>query len=136
MKKIYTILFPLSLALTGPALESVAQNSPVRQGSIIVQMNELAQRGDSLYVDMSVTTEGRNVPSRMSADFTPVLVADGQSLALPGIEIKGRNNYKNFRRSQALMSQKERRAYASAAPYLVVPDYKGGRQIDYRIAIP
>ena len=136
MKRIYTILFPLSLALTGPALESMAQNSPVRQGSIIVQMNELAQRGDSLYVDMSVTTEGRNVPSRMSADFTPVLVADGQSLALPGIEIKGRNNYKNFRRSQALMSQKERRAYASAAPYLVVPDYKGGRQIDYRLAIP
>lgn len=100
MKRIYTILFPVCLGLAWPASEGVAQNSPVRQGSITVQVNELAQRGDSLYVDMAVTTQGRSVPSRMSADFTPVLASDGQSLALPGISVKGRNNYKNYRRSQ------------------------------------
>lgn len=136
MKRIYTILFPVCLGLAWPASEGVAQNSPVRQGSITVQVNELAQRGDSLYVDMAVTTQGRSVPSRMSADFTPVLASDGQSLALPGISVKGRNNYKNYRRSQALMSAKERKTYALSAPYSVIPDYKGDGQVDYRVAIP
>ena len=71
MKKIRMILLAACPALFCPVPGSMAQ---VRQGSVTVQVNELAQRGDSLYVDMAVTTEGRNVPSRMSADFTPVLV--------------------------------------------------------------
>ena len=113
--------------------------SPVlrtRQGSVTVQVNELAQRGDSLYVDMAVTTEGRNVPSRMSADFTPVLVSGERSLALPAVSLMGRNSYRNHRRALALMSAKERGAYEKSAPYYVVPDYKGDSRMDYRLALP
>jgi len=101
-----------------------------------VQVNELAQRGDSLYVDMAVTTEGRNVPSRMSADFTPVLVSGERSLALPAVSLMGRNSYRNHRRALALMSAKERGAYEKSAPYYVVPDYKGDSRMDYRLALP
>ncbi|GAB0484149.1 DUF3868 domain-containing protein [Alistipes onderdonkii] len=108
----------------------------VRQGSVTVQVNELAQRGDSLYVDMAVTTEGRNVPSRMSADFTPVLVSGERSLALPAVSLMGRNSYRNHRRALALMSAKERGAYEKSAPYYVVPDYKGDSRMDYRLALP
>ncbi|BFK94938.1 DUF3868 domain-containing protein [Alistipes onderdonkii] len=108
----------------------------VRQGSVTVQVNELAQRGDSLYVDMAVTTEGRNVPSRMSADFTPVLVSSERSLALPAVSLMGRNSYRNHRRALALMSAKERGAYEKSAPYYVVPDYKGDSRMDYRLALP
>ena len=115
------------------------ERSPVlrtRQGSVTVQVNELAQRGDSLYVDMAVTTEGRNVPSRMSADFTPVLVSSERSLALPAVSLMGRNSYRNHRRALALMSAKERGAYEKSAPYYVVPDYKGDSRMDYRLALP
>ena len=133
MKKIRMILLAACPALFCPVPGSMAQ---VRQGSVTVQVNELAQRGDSLYVDMTVTTEGRNVPSRMSADFTPVLVSSERSLALPAVSLMGRNSYRNHRRALALMSAKERGAYEKSAPYYVVPDYKGDSRMDYRLALP
>ena len=133
MKKIRMILLAACPALFCPVPGSMAQ---VRQGSVTVQVNELAQRGDSLYVDMAVTTEGRNVPSRMSADFTPVLVSSERSLALPAVSLMGRNSYRNHRRALALMSAKERGAYETSAPYYVVPDYKGDSRMDYRLALP
>lgn len=133
MKKIRMILLAACPALFCPVPGSMAQ---VRQGSVTVQVNELAQRGDSLYVDMAVTTEGRNVPSRMSADFTPVLVSSERSLALPAVSLMGRNSYRNHRRALALMSAKERGAYEKSAPYYVVPDYKGDSRMDYRLALP
>ena len=133
MKKIRMILLAACPALFCPVPGSMAQ---VRQGIVTVQVNELAQRGDSLYVDMAVTTEGRNVPSRMSADFTPVLVSGERSLALPAVSLMGRNSYRNHRRALALMSAKERGAYEKSAPYYVVPDYKGDSRMDYRLALP
>lgn len=134
MKKVYATLIPVLLFFAAyPFSGGTAQ---VRQGNIVVQMDELAQRGDSLYVGMSVTTEGRNVPSRMSAEFTPVLVSGDRSAALPRISVMGRSSYKNHRRSQALMNRRERAAAAADAPYCVVPDYKGDRQISYRLAVP
>lgn len=133
MKKIRMILLAACPALFCPVPGSMAQ---VRQGSVTVQVNELAQRGDSLYVDMAVTTEGRNVPSRMSADFTPVLVSGERSLALPAVSLMGRNSYRNHRRALALMSAKERGAYEKSAPYYVVPDYKGDSRMDYWLALP
>lgn len=133
MKKIRMILLAACPALFCPVPGSMAQ---VRQGSVTVQVNELAQRGDSLYVNMAVTTEGRNVPSRMSADFTPVLVSGERSLALPAVSLMGRNSYRNHRRALALMSAKERGAYEKSAPYYVVPDYKGDSRMDYRLALP
>lgn len=136
MRKVYTILLPACLAVMHPASGGAAPGTPVRQGNITVQVNELAQRGDSLYVNMAVSTEGRNVPSRMAAEFTPVLVSGNRSLALPRISVMGRNSYKNHRRSLALMSRKERDAGAPSAPYCVVPDYKGDRQVGYRLAVP
>lgn len=133
MKKIRMILLAACPALVCPVSGSMAQ---VRQGSVTVQVNELAQRGDSLYVDMAVTTEGRNVPARMSADFTPVLVSGERSLALPAVSLMGRSSYKNHRRALALMSARERSAYEKSAPYYVVPDYKGGSRMDYRLVLP
>lgn len=134
MKKTYSVLFPIFLIFAiYPFSGGMAQ---VRQGNIVVQMDELAQRGDSLYVGMSVTTEGRNVPSRVSANFTPVLVSGDHSAALPRISVMGRNSYKNYRRSQALMNSRELAAAAADAPYCVIPDYKGDRQVSYRLAIP
>lgn len=133
MKKIRMILLAACPALAFPFAGGMAQ---VRQGNVTVQVNELAQRGDSLYVDMAVTTRGRSVPSLMSADFIPVLVSGERSLALPAVSLMGRRSYKNHRRAMALMSAGERAAYEKSAPYYVVPDYKGDSRMDYRLTLP
>ena len=134
MRKAYTII--LSSCASGLLLAIPSTAQTVRQGHITVQMNRLAQRGDSLYVDMDVHTQGRNVPSRRSAEFTPLLSSERHRLELPKVAVMGRNRYKNYRRSRALMSKKERAAYAPSAPYAAVRDYKGGEKVSYKLAVP
>lgn len=134
--KAYTIILPTCAALLLSAATVSAQTSPIRQGNIIVEMNTLTQRGDSLYVDMDVRTEGKNVPSRMSAEFTPILSSGDRSLELPKVAVMGRNSYKNYRRSIALMSRNEQTIYAPYAPYAVVRDYKGDQTVRYNYVLP
>lgn len=134
MKRIY--LLPIAAALTLQIAESTAQTATtLQQGNITIQTNRLEQLGDSLYMNMVLNTRSANVASRQSADFIPVLTNGEQSLRLPRISVKGRNNYKSYRRAAVLMSQRERAAYA--APYKVIKGYKrGDKAIDYKLAIP
>lgn len=136
MKRTDTILSAAFALLLLAVIPAQAQNSPVRQGNITVQMNRLAQRGDSLYVNMDIATDGKNVASRKSADFTPILSSGDNACELPKISVMGRNNYKNYRRAQALMSHKEHASYDPHAPYAVVRDYKGGQRVNYALAVP
>lgn len=113
-----------------------AQNT-VQQGNVTVQTNKLEQRGDSLYLDMILTMHGKNVSSRKSADFTPVLTNEAQRKSLPKISVKGRKNYKSYRRAISLMSHKEQAIYAQSAPYKVLRGYKKDeRVVDYKVAVP
>ena len=101
----------------------------VQEGNIAVQVNELAQRGDSLYVKMDVSTTGHNVASRKSAEFTPVLSSEEHTKELPAISVMGRNSYKNYRRSRALLSRREHATYDPYMPYAVIRDYKGDQTV-------
>lgn len=136
MKRTDTILLAAFALLSLGAAPATAQHTSVRQGNITVEMNRLAQRGDSLYVDMDIATEGKNVPSRMSADFTPILSSGDHAYELPKISVMGRNQYKNYRRAQALMSRREHAAYDPYAPYAVVRDYKGDQRVKYELTVP
>lgn len=135
MKKNILYFVPMmTMALSATGIK--AQNT-VQQGNVTVQTNRLEQRGDSLYLDMILTMHGKNVPSRKSADFIPVLTTEGQSKSLPKISVKGRRNYKAYRRAVALMSRKEQAIYAQSAPYKVVRGYKKEeRVVDYKVAVP
>ena len=108
----------------------------VQEGNIAVQVNELAQRGDSLYVKMDVSTTGHNVASRKSAEFTPVLSSEEHTKELPAISVMGRNSYKNYRRSRALLSRREHATYDPYMPYAVIRDYKGDQTVKYALAVP
>ena len=108
----------------------------VQNGNIAVQVNELAQRGDSLYVKMDVSTTGRNVASRRSAEFTPVLSSEERTKELPALSVMGRNSYKNYRRSRALLSRREHATYDPYMPYAVIRDYKGDQTVKYALAVP
>ncbi len=107
------------------------------KGDITITPSELQQRGDSLYVVMDFKMNRVNVDSRRSADFIPVLVSPTRTKKLPKVSVKGRNNYKNYRRSQALMSKKQAVAYNLNAPYEVVKGYRyRDDRITYRYAMP
>lgn len=108
----------------------------VQDGNIAVQMNELAQRGDSLYVKMMVSTAGRNVASRKSAEFTSILSTEEHVKELPSISVMGRNSYKNYRRNRALLSQREHTMYDPYMPYAVVRDYKENQTVEYALTVP
>lgn len=108
----------------------------VQEGNIAVQVNELAQRSDSLYVKMDVSTTGHNVASRKSAEFTPVLSSEEHTKELPAISVMGRNSYKNYRRSRALLSRREHATYDPYMPYAVIRDYKGDQTVKYALAVP
>lgn len=133
MKNTYTLLLPFcSLMFCGNA----SAQPPVREGNIVVQVNELAQRGDSLYLHMDVATTGRNVASRKSIDFTPILSTEDNAKELPMITVMGRNSYKNYRRGRALLNRREHAAYDPRRPYAVIRDYKGDQNVQYDLAAP
>lgn len=114
----------------------VSAQTTARDGNIVVQMDRFAQQGDSLYVNMNISTTGRNVASRKSVEFTPVLSTGEQAKELPMISVMGRNSYKNYRRRRALLSRREHAVYDSYMPYTVIRDYKGDQKAEYDLAIP
>ena len=106
-------------------------------GKIHVTALSLQQEGDSVYVKLSFDISGVNVDSRRSISLIPTLVAAGDRLDLPEVVVKGRENYNVYRRETALMSNREKTAYAAEAPYAVVPGFKSGnaKTIAYSVAV-
>lgn len=106
-------------------------------GKIHVTALSLQQEGDSVYVKLSFDISGVNVDSRRSISLIPALVAAGDRLDLPEVVVKGRENYNVYRRETALMSNREKAAYAAEAPYAVVPGFKSGnaKTIAYSVAV-
>ena len=106
-------------------------------GKMHVTMLSLQQEGDSVYVKLTFDISGVNVDSRRSISLVPALVAASDRLYLPEVVVKGRENYNVYRRETALMSSREKAAYAAEAPYAVVPGFKSGnsRTIAYSVAV-
>lgn len=125
----------LSLSVTTASFAQDQKRS--YKGDITVTPLDLKQRGDSLYVAMDFKMNRINVDSRRSAEFIPVLVSPTKTLKLPKVSVKGRNNYKNYRRAQVLMSQKQKAAYNRNSPYAVEKGYRRRTaELNYRYAMP
>lgn len=119
----YYLYSCLTAALAFYALTIQAQK-PAYQGKIKITPNSFAQRGDSLYVDLSIDVKGVNLNSSRSLSLIPLLELDNRVLALPEVQIKGYTNYKVYRREMALMSKGEHKRYQAQAPYQVVKESK------------
>ena len=106
-------------------------------GEMHVTPMSLEQKGDSVYVKLSFDISGVNVDSRRSISLIPTLVAADQKLNLPEVMVKGRENYHVYQREMALMSNRQKAAYASRAPYAVVPGFKSknSKKINYQVTI-
>ena len=95
--KHYIVLVLLFLSCT---VITFAQNSNF--GHISITANELAQRGDSLYVKISVDLSGVNVDAQRTLDLVPVIRTNAQRLELPALTIAGSTQYKAYQRNLKL----------------------------------
>lgn len=132
MKRKY-ILFIIALLLF---MEVSAQQKEY-SGEMHVSMQSLQQEGDSVYVKLTFDISGVNVDSRRSISLVPALVAADNRLDLPEVVVKGRENYNVYQREIALMSNRQKAAYASKAPYAVIPGFKSknSKTIDYSVTV-
>lgn len=129
----YTTLFTMLFAIF-----SVYPQQDEYTGKIHVTPLSLEQKGDSLYIKILYDISGINVDSDRSISLFPSLVSPQKSVRLPEVMIKGRTNYKVYKREMSLMSVKERIRYNSKAPYAVVKGYIANdtKKIQYYQAIP
>lgn len=134
MKKIIYLATLLSGICAG---EIVAQEADSYKGTVVVTPLALQQQEDSLLVSIDFQVSGVTIDSRTGADFIPVLTSGKQRMMLPRLSVKGRNDYKEYRRSQLLMTRKERAAWQKNAPYAVIKGYKSDKQIiHYNYKLP
>ena len=103
----------------------------VYRGQITVRPHELSQRGDSLYIYLTIDQRGVNVASRRTLDLIPVISAGDKSVELPMLTIAGNNQYKSYKRSQKLSGEQ----MFNHRRYAVLPT---GNQdlIHYRYTLP
>lgn len=93
-------------------------------GQMHVTPQAFEQRGDSLYIKMKFDISGVNVDSRRSISLIPSLVTSSNRLDLPAVMVKGRRNYRVYKRGMSLMSKREKEFYLEEAPYAVMKGYK------------
>lgn len=133
--KILVLALCLAFAAT-PVCAAAREKETNYLGKVKITPNELAQRGDSLYVDMYISLDGASVESRKALDIIPVLTDGTQSKDLPKVSLKGRRKYGEYLRQQTLMSKKQKAAQALTAPYAVEKGYNNSRIVNYKYAIP
>ena len=116
-------------------LTSMAQSRPSYVGTISVKPVRVLQAGEMLYVEMDIILDQVKVKSAGAVDIIPCLVASSDTLELPKVSLKGRNEYATYERILALMSNSERSD--RAIPYLVERNVKPeSRTIQYRHTVP
>ena len=123
------------MALLLGTLNSMAQSRPSYVGTISVKPVRVLQAGEMLYVEMDIILDQVKVKSAGAVDIIPRLVASSDTLELPKVSLKGRNEYATYERILALMSNSERSD--RAIPYLVERNVKPeSRTIQYRHTVP
>ena len=74
-------------------LTSMAQSRPSYVGTISIKPVRVLQAGEMLYVEMDIILDQVKVKSAGAVDIIPRLVAPSDTLELPKVSLKGRNEY-------------------------------------------
>lgn len=124
----------LAVSLSIPAMGQ--QTRILYKGEITTTTRILKQKGDSLHMDIDFDMSKLRVPSKRSLTLVPVLKStNGQNLELPAIVVKGRNQYRQYRRDYALMN-KEQRMLQDAFSYVVLKSDKKMDSLNYVYSVP
>ena len=135
MKRIYIVIC-IALLSFMTSYKAYSQENRTK-GNVDVKVNYIQHKNDSLYLDMQLSKTGKNATCTKSVNFIPVIVAKDYEKRLPAIMLKGRRNYKSYKRSISLLTKKQLENYNESAPYCVIKDYDNTtRVIDYPVAIP
>ena len=128
---------PLYTVLLLAVLFCIAGNAAAQsyRGTIKVDPVRAIKHGETLHVEMDLVLEGVKVRSTGGIDLIPRLVSPTDTLDLPKVSLKGRNEYLAYERMISLMSERELNAYDQ--PYAVEKAYNTQyRTITYRYAMP
>lgn len=116
-------------------LNSTAQLKSSYSGTIRVNPVKVLQEGKTLYVEMDIVLDHVKVKSAGAVDIIPRLVSVSDTLVLPGVSFKGRNEYLNYERVQSLMGMSDH--LNSPVNNQVVRNVKAeSRTIEYRFSLP
>ena len=91
------ITFAAVVFLSG-TLTTVAQSKPSYNGTIKVAPVRVLQSGETLHVEMEFILNHVKVRSAGAVDLIPRLVSSTDTLELPRVSLKGRNEYSNYER--------------------------------------
>lgn len=134
MKSNILYIIAALIILGGVSLPSRAQ-SRFYDGNITIEPLRLEQRGEMLHVELNIILNNVKVKSAHGLDLIPQLVSSTQTMNLPRVAIKGKNEYLAYERTLALMNEKQKAAYD--LPYIVEKDYKRKSDtIPYRYMLP
>lgn len=120
----------ISVVLLGLAQPMIAQEVQSLDNKIIVQQQEVKQKGDSLAVRLLLDINGLELSSTRSLTLTPVLSNGETNRALTPILLNGANRHKIYRRHVALGA-----AYADEYYTVQKVSHKGNQPIDYRESV-
>lgn len=134
MKRNILYIIVACAILVGIGLPAHAQSRSY-DGNITIQPLRLEQSGEMLHVELNIILSHVMVKSAHGLDLIPQLVSSNQTMNLPKVSIKGKNEYLAYERTLALMSAKQKAAYD--LPYMVEKDYKRKSDtIPYRYMLP
>ncbi len=123
------------MALLLGTITLAAQSKTSYTGVIKVNPVRVLQAGEMLYVEMDIVLERVKVKSAGAVDIIPRLVSPSDTLVLPKVSLKGRNEYLTYERVLVLMSHTEQSTYST--PYQVEKIIKPeSKTIQYRYVLP
>lgn len=116
-------------------LTTIAQSKSSYNGTIGITPVRVLQAGETLHVEMDFILDHVKVRSAGTVDLIPRLVSSTDTLELPRVSLKGRNEYANYERVRSLMSRAEDATYL--VPYRVDKSVRTeSRTIEYRHTLP
>lgn len=115
-------------ALMGAVCPSVV--AQVAMDGVKVVCNDVAHKGDSVYIDAIVTVDGSAVKSRTYLELTPVLESGMQKEGLPSILLNGKIRQKVYNREIALNNQED------IPHYRILKADDMEQVIPYKFAVP
>lgn len=128
-------IFKLGIAICAISISgnAVSQEIPYSASKgISVQVEDLTQRGDSLYLKMKLSAKERILGKRVeNSDFVPVLTYGKRSKEMPYVSIMSRIGYRNYSRSLAIMDRYDKESLADYMPYAVLKDFGEQQNVYY-----
>lgn len=130
MKK--TFIYSIILLTTGLFSTKVEAQTTVYVGEIRIIQNRFEQKGDSLFIDMTIDMNGLTVGNNQAFILTPVIEKGIEVEELPSVIVNGKRRSKAYQRSLLFNHGQE-----SFPTYVAITANNRTRErVNYKVTIP